>query len=359
MIRSRNSDSEFGPMDREQLSQKFRTFAEVEALPSSPLYERLSRGIAEDNGLLELAAFSGSGQPPPNLLFAAVQYLLLKQLSDEPLRRCYPGLSDSPEKLDPFPLFQSFCLRNREAIQHLLETRLVQTNEVRRSSAIAPGVAMIYREAGNDLPLCWIEIGASAGLNLLWDRYYYRYGESLEWGNPAAMVHIPCGLRGETLPPLPPYPVAIAFRSGIDRNPLDLTDPDTALWLRALIWPEQADRIQLLTAAIAEAQRNPPSLVAGDALTLLPATIAQAPRDALLCIFHSYTIYQFTQEMRRELDDLLRDASHTRPIYRLGLEGARDAPFPLLKLLTYGNGEREDRVLAQHEAHGLWIHWQE
>lgn len=346
-------------MDKEQLCERFRTFSETEARFSSPLYAQLALGIAEDAELLELAAHSGAGQPPPNLLFGAVQYLLLKSSSDEPLRQCYPGLTDMPQTEDAFPLFRSFCLQNRDAIQHLLETRLVQTNEVRRSSAIVPGVAAIYQEAGTTLPLSWIEIGASAGLNMLWDRYFYHYGDKLTWGNTDAGVRIPCGLRGDRLPPLPTYPVPITFRLGIDRNPLDLTDPDTALWLRALIWPEQSDRIQLLAEATAEVQRNRPTLLTGDALQLLSDAIALAPADSLLCLFHSYTIYQFTQEMRRELDDLLRDASQTHSIYCLGLEGARDVPWPQLRLLTYRNGERADRLLGLQEGHGKWMEWQD
>lgn len=62
----------------EMLTQTFLTFAEKECKGSSFIYELLSKQIAMDKTLLNIAKCAREGQPVPNLLFGAVHYLLLK-----------------------------------------------------------------------------------------------------------------------------------------------------------------------------------------------------------------------------------------------------------------------------------------
>src|SRR5215218_1913808 len=151
------------------LADRFACFALEECHDSSPLYERLALGVADDPAMLALAAYARPGQPTPNLLFAAVQYLLLGG-TPHPLAAFYPGLAHDPVAGgDPYPAFHDFCRQHADSIRELLETRLVQTNEVRRSACLLPAFCWVARLAG-DRPLALLEIGASAGLNLLWDR---------------------------------------------------------------------------------------------------------------------------------------------------------------------------------------------
>ena len=74
-----------------ELSERFRQFAD-EVRESSPLYERLSIAIAGDDELLDLGAAARPGQPVPNLLFAAIHYLLLTGPA-HPLARFYPTVT--------------------------------------------------------------------------------------------------------------------------------------------------------------------------------------------------------------------------------------------------------------------------
>jgi hypothetical protein len=272
------------------LVQRFRRFAQRECRVS-PLYERLSLGIADDPEVLAIAARARQGQPVPNLFLAAVHFLLL-QGSAHPLAAFYPSVSPAgPSTGDPYPLFRAFCLEHAMAIRQLIATRLVQTNEVRRCACLLPAFSLVTARAPGR-PLALVEIGASAGLNLLWDRYGYDYGAAGRYGDMHSPVQITCTLRGALRPPLPAILPTVATRLGLDLHPLDVGDADESLWLRALVWPDEAGRAELLQRALQVAQQDPPSLMAGNALDLLPEVIATMPGEQTLCVFHTHTTNQ-------------------------------------------------------------------
>jgi hypothetical protein len=338
------------------LARHFLYFAEQEAEPAfSPLYAHLCRSIAADQDVLALAAETPRGQPAPNLLLGAVHYLLLSGV-DDPLAAFYPSLTSEPDLTDAYPAFQRFCRAYARPIRELLLTRRVQTNEVARSACLMLAFEVVARQAPYK-PLSLVEIGASAGLNLLWDRYGYDYANGLRYGALDSPLQIPCALRGDVLPPFPERLPEVAFRQGIDLNPIDSRDTDAVLWLRALIWPEHHERVDRLQQALEVARTNPPTVLAGDALHLLPEVMAKAPADTALCIFHSLVIYQFAAEQRERLTTLLLDASMQRNIYRISFEKDRGAEDPRLRLFTYTQGMHNEQLLAACSAHGRWLEW--
>ncbi len=341
---------------REALARGFQRFAEQEAEPAfSPLYAHLCRGIAADPEVLTLAAETPSSQPAPNLLLGAVHCLLLSGIND-PLAAFYPSLTSSPDLNDAYPAFHRFCLAYAQPIRELILTRRVQTNEVARSACLMPAFALVARQAAY-APLSLIEIGASAGLNLLWDRYSYDYANGRRYGASDASLQIPCILRGDILPPFPSRLPEVAFRIGVDLHPVDSRDTDAVLWLRALIWPEHHERVIRLQQALAIASVSPPTILAGDALSLLPEMIAKAPPDTALCVFHSLVIYQFSAEQRERLTTLLLDASMRRSIFHISFEKHRGAEDPKLHLLSYVQGVQTQHLLAKCSAHGRWLEW--
>ena len=344
------------------LAAKFRRFAENEA-PKAPLYGRLAQGVADDPAVLELAARAGAGQPAPNLLFAAVQSHLLRA-PKEPLAAHYPEIGgdrpgggrpgDDRSNDDPWPQFRASCLANADTIAPILETRMVQTNEVGRCALLLPALSVIWR-AGREQPLGLIEFGASAGLNLLLDRYAYDYGDGRVRGDPSSAVRLHCNVRGTTAPPLPDRPPPIATRVGLDLNPLDVTIADDASWLRALVWPGMVERIARLEAAIARAAADPPRLRAGDGVALLPAALAEMPATATACVFHAHTLNQLAPAAHDAFEATLKRAAASRPIYRIGLEGA--TPHSSLTLHRHDGAGVESRTLAHCDAHGAWLEW--
>ena len=130
----------------EDLAAKFRRFAAHEA-PKAPLYVRLAAAIAEDREMLVLASHARAGQPVPNLLFAAVQDRLLDD-PDQPLAAHYPEIGGGRPNTDPWPSFRAPCLGHADTIIPILETRIVQTNEVGRCALLLPALALAWRHGG-------------------------------------------------------------------------------------------------------------------------------------------------------------------------------------------------------------------
>lgn len=334
-------------------SSRFLRFGEIECRGYEPLYEKLAQGIADDRELLAIAAHARPGQPPANMLFGAVQFLLLSGVESS-LTFWYRTLSDDVRNPDEaFPVFQSFCLDHRDELIRILEERRVQTNEVGRAAALYPAFSLIASVEA--VPMGLIEIGASAGLNLNWDRFRYRYGGEIECGEKGASVVIETELRGGMIPPLPESPPPVASRVGIDLNPIDIMNHDDALWLRSLVWPEHAARAERLRGAIEVAREHPPRLVAGNGLDHLPALLLEMPDDILPVIFHTHALYQFPEDFSR-LTDSLRENSHERTLYHLSMEKGM-GPGSDIELMVYRGGEVEKRLLAVGHPHGTWIEW--
>ena len=323
---------------------------------SAPLYEAFTRGVAEDEGLKALAYTVRPGQPPANVLYAAVHYLLLRGNGHE-LRRFYPNLNgggrDDPEKA--FPFFREFVQTHRDDLIPLLRSRVTNTNEVGRCAVLSAGFQALTRQAGE--PLHLIELGPSAGVNLLWDRYgiSYRRDESAFASAADPPLMIETELRGERVPPCGPPP-KIASRIGLERDPVDLSDERERDWLRALVWPDHVARFAKLDQALAIASKETLPIRQGDALELLPDVLGEVPADETVCVYHSFVTYQFSQEQRLALDDLLIATSLRRPVWRLSLEGTLSGDAPLV-LYCYDNGRKSKRLLAQCQPHGAWLEW--
>ena len=181
---------------------------------------------------------------------------------------------------------------------------------MRRSALLLPAFAEVSEDSGK--PLALFEIGPSAGLNLLFDRYHYRYGD-YEVGDPESPVTLVSEPRGLTprveMPP-------VVSRVGIDINPLDVSNPEDVAWLRALIWPEHTDRLALLDAAIQLAQQAPPELIKADLFEHFSGRrMASIPTDATVCFFATFVLHQFTPEMRETFARMLLSLSHSRDVY--------------------------------------------
>ncbi len=218
-------------MTIDQMSIRFKTFAEAECRGSSHLYEYLALRIAEDSDLLHLAAEAPVGQPAPNLLFGAVHFLLLRG-RDHSLREYYPSIvEDAKEVQASFPHFKDFCSLYSEEITSILKTKLVQTNEVRRCAYLYPIFCYIYSQVRT--PLSLIEIGTSAGLQLLWDQYSYSYGSGELYGNKEATVLLQSEVRQGSEPFLLKESPSVDSRVGFDLHINDVTKNEDALWLKA------------------------------------------------------------------------------------------------------------------------------
>jgi hypothetical protein len=172
------------------VAERYRRFAEREARGRSGLYERFALGVAGDRELLELLEQLPPAKQQPNLLLATVLYLGGRQ----------------PD----YGAFRAFVLDHADHVLATLAARQTQTNEVGRCALLLP---LLARLPG---PLALVEVGASAGLCLLADRYAYDYGGTIV-GDPASAVLLRCQPRGPV--PIPTALPEVVWRRGIDLAP--------------------------------------------------------------------------------------------------------------------------------------------
>jgi hypothetical protein len=310
------------------VAEEYLVFARSEARGRSPAYESLAESVAGDAALVGFLASLPPGKRQPNLLFAAARYLLgapadLRQLRD-------------------------LVSRSGTELTGTILSRRTQTNEPARCATLLPALAQLPQ------PLALIEVGASAGLTLLVDKYSYDYaGHRLAGRDPEAPT-LRCEPRGPV--PLPAELPEVAWRAGLDLNPLDVNDPDDVRWLSCLVWPGEGDREERLAAAVEAARRDPPAVHRGDLLTDLPALAAQAPAGAGLVVYHTSVLTYVAPGERWRFFTAVSDLdavwlSNEVPGVVPGISpAAREKSAALLV--------RDGRTpLAHTDPHGTWLRW--
>jgi hypothetical protein len=342
---------------REQVRQ---AFSDPDVFNSSPLYRALCRTVAAEDALLDLAGLGRSGQYPTFLFFGAVHYLLLSGVQ-HPLAAYFPsvvgadGASAPDEKAGP--ALVSFCAQHEQELAAVIRTRLVQTNHVQRALALRIGLSTIAGQVGG--PVHLVEVGPSAGLNLGFDRYGYTVG-GRRFGDPGSPVQLVAELYGTA--PLPDLDVlpGVASVVGVDLNPVDLLDPAARAWLRALVWPENHDQQALLAAALDLVAADPPRVVRGDAVDVLPELAGALPPGEPRVVFHSATRMHVPADRLSAFDAAIDALGETGPLWRVSLERAPE-PDPRRNPVRHGAGldlrtpDGGLRTLAVVEGHLRWV----
>ena len=341
-------------MDIAQLSERFRTFAKRECEGSSELYEYLSFEIAKDDEILELSSYARDGQPIPNLLFGAVHYLLLKG-NNHVLKEYYPSIVGQPKKLqEAYIHFKKFCQIYRSEIISILKMKLVQTNEVRRCAYLYPVFSHIYSQTNK--PLALIEIGTSAGFQLLWDKYCYSYNSDEVFGDLHSDVHIKAEIRGDRVPnPLLKSP-PVTHRFGLDLHINDVTNVEDSLWLNALIWPEHKDRRKLFEQAVGCIIENKHELsfIEGNGVELLPEIANQIPQEVMICVFHTHVANQLPESMKDKLLKNISELGQQRDLFHI-YNNIWDSK---LHLDSFKNQLEHNEIIGETDGHGRWFTWE-
>jgi hypothetical protein len=308
-------------------AENYRAFAQ-DARGRSPAYESLAWSVADDTAVLRFLGSLPPEKRQPNLLFAAARYLL----------GAPPGIA----------ALRALVRQNTAALAAVTLARRTQTNEPARCATLLPALAQLPP------PLALIEVGASAGLTLLFDRYSYDYaGRRIAGQDPLAPT-LRCTPRGPV--PLPDRLPAITWRAGLDLNPLDVTSDDDVNWLSCLVWPGEGDREQRLAAAIAAARRDPPPVHRGDLLTDLPALAAHAPAEATLVVYHSAVLAYLTPADRQRFARTVRGL----PAVWLSNEGPAvlpGIPVPAHQGAPFILARDGQAPLALTDSHGTWLQW--
>jgi len=309
------------------IQANYRAFARHAARGRSRHYEVLAEQVAGDPALV---AFLASLPPPkrqPNLVFAAAWYLL-----GHP-----PDLAS----------LRGAVTERGSELAAVIHARRTQTNEPARCATLLPALMLLPQ------PLALLEVGASAGLTLLPDRYSYEYGGHHVAGRDPQAPVLRCEPRGPV--PLPARVPDVSWRAGLDLNPLDVRSDDDVRWLECLLWPGEAGRRQRLADAVGCARRDPPTVYRGDLLTDLPELARSAPAGTTLVIYHSAVLGYVSEAVRRQFTEMVQalDAvwlsNEPAPLLEVTPPAGDDGSF---LMVTGGR-----TALAVTDPHGTWLRW--
>jgi hypothetical protein len=314
------------------IARRYERFAIFEARGSSPIYEQLALAVAGSSNLLAFLRSVPNERRQPNLFLAAVRHV--------------SGVPSDGHAMEE--VVRAYAPRIRD----VMLSRTTQTNEPARCAVLLPVLAGLRQ------PLALIEVGASAGLCLLPDRYGYDYGSHrIATPSPGAAPVFRCVANAAT--PLPHALPNIGWRFGLDLSPLDVTSSADVGWLETLVWPGQEDRLRNLRAAIEIARADPPTVRQGDLLADLPAIAALAPTDMQLVVCHTAVLGYVPRQSDR--DAFAKTVGETKAVW---ISNEVPGAFPTLTRTAPPPPSRGDFLLAVDGKpvawtgpHGQSIHW--
>jgi hypothetical protein len=235
-------------------------------------------------------------------------------------------------------------LRMTDSVVAIAGRRAVRANETGRCPVLYPAVAEVARRAGaNAVGL--IDVGCSAGLNLNVDRVGITYSNGQSLGDRSSPVQLAASIAGDWPVPARAMPEVVA-RIGVDLDPVDVTDADSARWLRACLAPDQPERAARLQAELTLAAAAPPLLLPGDAVEVLPDALARVPAHALPVVITTWALSHFPLESRLRFLQRLDEAATGRTVAWVSVEGVGVAPA----IPTFG-----DRRASGHSIIGLAV----
>jgi hypothetical protein len=321
------------------LAQVYRSFGQVDAAGTSPLYERVAVALGESDEALHAIESAPARKRHPTVILAALQDLALAGRAPA-LAAAYAaadGDAAAGAAIDTL-------LHLTDAVAAIAMRRRARANETGRCAVLYPAIAeAAHRVGANAVGL--IDVGCSAGFNLSVDRVGITYSNGQALGDPSSPVQLTSSVVGERPVPTRALPEVVA-RCGVDLDPLDVTDADDARWLRACLWPGQPERVARLEAEMALAATDPPLLLRGDAGDVLPDAFARVPTDALPVVTTTWALSHFPLESRLRFLHRLDEAAAGRPVAWVSAEGVGVAPT----IPTLG-----DRRASGHSIIGLAV----
>jgi hypothetical protein len=263
---------------------------------------------------------------------AAVHRLVLTGQA-EALARFYPSAGGTVDQEGAWAELRRLLVAEGPRVGALV-TRPCQTNEVGRAAALMFGFLAVA--ARTRLPFRLLEVGASAGLNLRWDRFRYG-GGGASWGPRDSPVDLD-GLWADA-PPDAGAAIEVVERRGCDKHPLDPASPDDQLALRASVWADQTARFGRLSGALALAARVPATVDADSVDAWVPERLRETRPGTVAVVYHSVVDEYLTDDARRTFHGALAEA---------GARATAQAPLAWVRV------EPADRVRQHAVTVTLW-----
>ncbi|WP_339693241.1 DUF2332 domain-containing protein [uncultured Parasphingorhabdus sp.] len=232
-----------------------------------------------------------------------------------------------------------------------------QTNESGRSASFMAGLLWLSEPVGPRFEL--LELGASAGVNTMMERYHYDLNGVLA-GPKDSPMRIKPEWRG---PPPPQAPVDIVSIRGCDQNPIDLTDDETAARLKGYIWPEMPARFERMEASITLAKQAAPDLVKADAADWTEEQLTRPQESGVARVLMHSIVWQYLPQPTKDritmaMETAGKAATADRPLAWMSLETNRKT-FRHELTIRYWPGGEQPTLLGSAHAHGAWVEWLE
>lgn len=315
----------------------YRHFADVEAAKTSPLHQRVALALSESDAALRAIEEAPARKRQPTVILAALHDLALAGRAPALAAAYAAGDGDAAAEAAIHTL-----LRMTDAVVAIAVRRPPRTNQTGRCAVLYPAIAEAAHRVGATA-VGLIDVGGSAGLNLIVDRVGITYGNGQRLGDPSSSVQHSAATVGDGLVPTRAIPEVVA-RVGVDSDPVDVTDADEARWLLACLEPDQPERIERLRAEMALVAATPPRLLPGDVVEMLPDAFAHVPADALPVVTTTWALSRVSLESRLRFLHRLDEAAAGRPVAWVSAEGVGVAP----SMPTLG-----DRRASGHSIIGL------
>jgi hypothetical protein len=297
----------------------YRRFGEVEAGETSPLYKRVAVALSESDEALRAIEAAPARKRQPTVILAALHYLALAGRAPSLAAAYAAGNGDAAADAAIDTLREM-----TDSVVAIAARRRPRTHETGHYAVLYPAIAEAARRTGADA-VGLIDVNCSAGLNLNVDRVCITYSNGQSLGDPSSPVQLSSSIVGDRPVPTRAMPEIVA-RIGIDLDPVDLTDADDARWLRACLWPDQPERLARLDAEMALAATDPPLLLQGDAVEVLPDAFARVPADALPVVTTTWALSRLALESRLRFLQRLDEAAAGRAVAWVSAEGVGVAP---------------------------------
>lgn len=334
---------------------------EIAELSPSPFYAALLASMADDvrSGGPTWALLAPYALEPPTEYYpfralAGVHHEVL--VGERPgLAVHYPSSGGDGDAAAAWPEVRAaFAQRDPEVLADM--SHPLQTNETSRCGALIGGFCTVAAETG--LPLRALELGASAGLNLHFDRYRYEAG-GLALGPADSRVRFEDYWEGG-VPPLD-APLRVVDRAGCDLDPVDPASEAGAIALQSYVWPDEAQRMADLRAALALARDHPVAVDAESADTWVARQLREPREGVATVVYHSIFWTYVPEPVRAAIAAALRDAGErattAAPLAWLRYEEGIDDPRTIeLRLTHWPGGDERLLGLGLHHRHPVrWL----
>ncbi|WP_427894374.1 DUF2332 domain-containing protein [Kribbella sp. GL6] len=336
----------------------YRRFGKTEGEKGSPLYGRIAIALSESDEALRVIEAGPARRRHPTLVLAALHDLALAGQS--PALAAALEASSASKLAAPVAPHRGVAGGDgarsvaEVAVEVMAETgelvlervagRKVRGDEGGRHAVLYPAVAEVARRVGTGA-VGLVDVGRAAGLNLVVDQVGISYGNGPVLGAADSAAQVSASVVGDGLLPSAPVPEVVA-RVAVGDELVDVTNADEARWLRACLPPDQVERSARLQAEVALAAADPPEMVRGAVVDVLPEAIARVPDGVLPVVMTTWVLSSLGLEERLRFLQRLDEAATRRPVAWVSVEGVGVAPG----VPTYG-----DRKASGHSILGVSV----